>query len=1089
MVTHLDTSDGRYAEAAAAILRRHDNFEAEANITTAVRDFLILTGLADGDAIIEENPPSDASRRAVDLTALDTFIEFKRRVGTAGGFNPDPINVQQLDEYLELSKAAGKGVRTGILTDGRYWLLRWPEAGPVRTTPPYGFALESAEQWLPLYEWLRDRALLSLDSIPADRANVEQYLGPGSPAYQRDIDALGRLYGDAAQYETIQVKRRLWENLLRAALGEIAREPAELDDLFIRHTYLSLVIGMAVQASFGIDLRQVAETDPSDLLQGRRFRDATGLSGIIESDFFAWPDEVGGQDVIRALARRIARFDWQNAPPDIAAILYETVIPPEERRTLGEYYTPAWLARTMVRELIDDPLNQRALDPACGSGTFIAEAVAHFLNAAGDVGAGLKPAPTRTHSATDADVGARHASPLHPKELLDRLRVAVTGIDVHPVAVHLARAAWALAARPAIEAAVRAGYDASGSVPVYLGDALQLRFRAGDLFAGQQVTIQVEPLNGDGRGGFETRPYDELVFPISLVDRADAFDSLMSQVAADIEAGYDPLIALDDHGIVDVNERATLADTIATLQRLHDEGRDHIWAYYTRNLVRPVALSRTKVDVVIGNPPWLNYNQTADILREELENQSKSLYGIWQGGRYATHQDVAGLFFARSVDLYLRDGGVIGMVLPHSALQAGQYAKWRTGTWEHHPLTAKGNVSRKVERKLAVNFGHRTAWDLERLEPNTFFPIASCVVFAERMGEGVDGTALDESVEQWIGQAGADDVRRVSSGITDTSVSGDSPYAGHTRQGAVIVPRCLFFVTETENTAVVQAGQTVTVNPRRGSQDKAPWRNLDLTAITEQTIERRHLYDVYLGETLVPYATLEPLKAILPVKHGEYEIPTDAGGTGGIRLGGLERRMRGRWQSINQMWDDNKRPANKLDLRGQLDYYGKLSAQLEWQANRDGRPVRVVYTSAGQPTAALIDDNNIIVDYKLFWIACRDMHEANYLLAIINSDALYEAVQPFMSKGQFGARDLQKHLWKLPIPEYDAANPLHREIAEAGAAAALGASGRLAELRSERGEGVTVTIARRELRAWLRGSAEGTAVEGVVQSLLQAGSG
>ena len=79
MVTHLDIGDGRYAEAAAAILRRHDNFEAEANITTAVRDFLILTGLADGDEIVEENPPSDDSRRAVDLTALDTFIEFKRR--------------------------------------------------------------------------------------------------------------------------------------------------------------------------------------------------------------------------------------------------------------------------------------------------------------------------------------------------------------------------------------------------------------------------------------------------------------------------------------------------------------------------------------------------------------------------------------------------------------------------------------------------------------------------------------------------------------------------------------------------------------------------------------------------------------------------------------------------------------------------------------------------------------------------------------------------------------------------------------------------------------------------------------------------
>ena len=192
MVTHLDINEPAYREAAAAILRRHDNFEAEANITSAVRDFLMLTGLAGSEEIIEENPPTDASRRAVDLTALDTFIEFKRRIGTAGGFNPDPANVQQLDDYLELSKGAGKGVRMGILTDGKHWLLRWPEAGAVRTARPYGFALESAEQWYPLYEWLRDSALQSLESIAADRDSVMRYLGPGSPAYQRDIDTLAR---------------------------------------------------------------------------------------------------------------------------------------------------------------------------------------------------------------------------------------------------------------------------------------------------------------------------------------------------------------------------------------------------------------------------------------------------------------------------------------------------------------------------------------------------------------------------------------------------------------------------------------------------------------------------------------------------------------------------------------------------------------------------------------------------------------------------------------------------------------------------------------------------------------------------------
>ena len=285
-----DINNPTFVELADAIVQRHQRNEAEANITSAVRDFLIATGLAKSDEIVEENPPSDSSRRAVDLTALDTFIEMKRRVSNLRpGFDPDPEYVKQLDDYLELSGTEGKGIRTGILTDGKYWLLRWPGAGAVKTTPPYGFVLDSADSWLPLFEWLRDTALVSLDGIPPARGNIERYLGPDSPAYHRDIDTLRRLYKASSQYETIKVKRRLWHDLLRAALGEIASDEAQMDDLFVRHTYLTAVVGMVVQASFGIDIRGVAANDPEDLLYGREFRNATGLQGVVESDFFAWP--------------------------------------------------------------------------------------------------------------------------------------------------------------------------------------------------------------------------------------------------------------------------------------------------------------------------------------------------------------------------------------------------------------------------------------------------------------------------------------------------------------------------------------------------------------------------------------------------------------------------------------------------------------------------------------------------------------------------------------------------------------------------------------------------------------------------------
>ena len=81
---------------------------------------------------------------------------------------------------------------------------------------------------------------------------------------------------------------------------------------------------------------------------------------------------------------------------------------------------------------------------------------------------------------------------------------------------------------------------------------------------------------------------------------------------------------------------------------------------------------------------------------------------------------------------------------------------------------------------------------------------------------------------------------------------------------------------------------------------------LRLDRITGQTVERRHLFDVYLGETIAPYVTLEPLKALLPLKRGDADIPTDDNGPGGIRLGGLERRMRERWQTVNRRWEENK---------------------------------------------------------------------------------------------------------------------------------------------------------------------------------------
>ena len=767
-------------ELGAEILRRHEGHVpggySETDIRTAVWNFIVQSELVTASEVTQEESPAQGASGRVDLVARNVFFEFKRSLYTGGGIDE---HLKQLDGYLSDAVAAGRGIRVGVLTDGKRWLLRRIGDGAEGFSSPTLWELEPANAGIRLYDWLHLWVFVEGEpDVTPTREHLIAEFGDASLNTNQDLATLRVLYEQEGDRDTIQVKRRLWEDLLRAALGEIANSKEELDVLFIRHTYLSAVIGMVVQAAFGIGIRDLSDQEPEDLLLGRRLRNATGLSGILESDFFAWPTEVaGGAEFIRQMANRVARFDWKNPPADVAPTLYEIVIPADERRQLGEYYTPQWLADAMTAELVNDPLNQRVLDPACGSGTFVVSAVKHFMNAAAE-------------------------STLEPTEVLGRLRDAVTGIDVHPAAVHLARASWALAARDAIHAA--SDYNTEISAPIYLGDSLQLRYRTGDLFARHDVTIETR-IEGLGN--------PTLTFPMSLVERAATFDVLMSDIADAIERGNDPTLALNDNHITDESERDMVQAAIATMQMLHEKDQNHIWAYYTRNMVRPVALSRNKVHVIISNPPWINYNQTANILRGELETQSKQTYGIWQGGHYATHQDVAGLFFARCVDLYLRDAGLIGMVLPHSALQSGQYAKWRTGKWEQHGLTPKGNLSKKVDRTLAVDFGYKTAWDLEQLEPNDFFPVPACVVFAQRKGENVVATALDGTVESWVGKTNSADVRRLSAGIIDTSVAGDSPYASFTRQGAAIVPRCLFFVNETEATTTIQAGHTVTVNP------------------------------------------------------------------------------------------------------------------------------------------------------------------------------------------------------------------------------------------------------------------------------------
>ena len=1035
MVTQLDLDNPEpYLDRARSILSRYATGRKEANTSSAVRDFLITTGLIGHDDTEQEENPSANSSQAVDLIvpSKSVYIEFKYRIGTSGkGDIPSIDNLRQIDNYVSQAE------RTviGGLTDGKHWILRTARDSPnVVREAPYRFTLHEAEDWLLLYEWLRDYVFSRPSIRPSTTESVAAGFAPTAPAFDAHTAAISALFSANAHNPTVRIKRQLWEVLLGAALGEV---PAtNLDDLFVRHTYLVTVLGMITQATIGIDILERAANDPKDLIHGTEFANKTGLINVVESDFFSWLTEVPDSiDLLHAIAQHVAAYDWQtNTSARLASMLYQTVIPAEERRQLGEYYTPPWLASEIVRTAVPNPLDQRILDPACGSGAFLVEAIEHLIEAANDAG-------------------------LDATETLGRLQRQVLGIDVHPVAVHLARTAWVLAAREAI----LAGATGDVAVPVYLGDSLQLLYDRESILNADEMVISIA----------EDEQNRQLRLPRALVARPEVFGSLMSAVANAIHAGDDPVSALAAFDMDEI-ELTSMTKAVALLDDLHKENRNHIWAYYTRNLLRPIAIATEKVDVIVGNPPWIAYNKTVDTLRAKMRSLGNE-HNIWIGGKYATTQDISGLFFLRCMDLYLSTGGICSMVLPHGALIGGQYGKWRTGIWN----------SESTRHTLQADLAWDEPWDLEPLDPNNFFPVPACVVHAQRADTA---RRLPRHAQRFEGSPDRYSRRRARL----PSAEGASPYSALARQGATVAPRRLYLLNELEADTIISASGTRNTSPRKSTQDKKPWKDLSLTDFEAKQLEEQHLFRVHLGESLVPYATLEPRLAVLPLhvdkNRSAPQLRTRIDTSRNepeVILNSLGRRTQKRWKRMSELWEENKGAKQTLSLVARLNYGSSLAKQLEWQETRARRAVRVIHNASGRATAAIVNESTAYIDTSLYWIPCDNLDEAHYLLAVINSDHMWRRVQPLMSKGQFGPRHLHKKIWQFPIPRFETSSHIHRSVADAGKTTVDSAGKLLKELSVFHGNDADYTTYRKELRSWLASSREGQAVERAVKKLLE----
>ena len=200
--------------------------------------------------------------------------------------------------------------------------------------------------------------------------------------------------------------------------------------------------------------------------------------------------------------------------------------------------------------------------------------------------------------------------------------------------------------------------------------------------------------------------------------------------------------------------------------------------------------------------------------------------------------------------------------------------------------------------------------------------------------------------------------------------------------------------------------------------------------------------------------------------------------------------MQRRWNNTAAMFRDAHKNQEIKDLYDRVNHQNTLTSQLEYlrDAIAAGAQIRMAYTRAGRPTATIIKDNHAILENALFQTVCKSKSEAYYLIATINSNELAKQAKPLCTTNWAKQiRDFQKHGWKLPIPHYDASDPLHVRLSELGKAAEQECTTlvALSEIPTKAAGDAQSRAARRLLRhEWQPNSATAQAIEAAVAQLL-----
>jgi len=654
-----------------------EEFAQKAGLGPLLRVERTLTGRGRADAVlnrlvIEYEPPGKLSPNLTDTATAQAVDQVKRYLASLAK-----------EERHQLTRLAGIALDGQYIVFVRYYAGKFQIEHPVEANLP---ALQRLLQWLSgtgpgialtAHNLHRDFAM---EELRTQKILHVLYKGlqnalPHHPMVQSLFQQWRLFFSQSIDYTEAFGGNKL--EPLKKWVGKAAITIQTADEaeqfFFVLHTYFALLLKLlawlTLSKHMGLKLGlpvlgELRSADSytlkarlqDDLESGGLFR-KYGLANLLEGDFFTWYLYAWNPAIEEALQTLLGRLDeydpaslsiYPEESRDLFKKLYHALLPREIRHNLGEYYTPDWLAEYLLRKvdetffadptpdtelILKDKLAQtRWLDPACGSGTFLVLLIARYR-----------------------ELGHRLFLP--EAELLRTITQNIVGFDINPLAVLTARVNYLLAIADLLQH--RKGEI---TIPVYLADSVQTPASGETLFTAH--TIRFETAAG--------------TFHIPrTVCQPGSFDRFCNLLEESIIQHLSPpaFVARLTKQLPDLPWTSADTETIQTtyhhLQKLHQEGKDGIWARLLKNLFAPLTIGQ--FDYIVGNPPWINWEHLPDGYRQSIKPVWER-YGLFPHGGMDTilgkgKKDISMLMTFTVMDGLLRAGGKLGFIITQSVFK------------------------------------------------------------------------------------------------------------------------------------------------------------------------------------------------------------------------------------------------------------------------------------------------------------------------------------------------------------------------------------------------------------------------------------